>query len=327
MLLAGHRAHRGGRHRQARLVVGQLDAGHGVLAGTETLAGVVQRQRHADGTGAGLGGRRDAGDAGGHRLIAALHLHLHRHAWRELAHLVRADQAGELQLGQVDDGQHLLLRGDLLAGQRVPLGDDAVDRRDQRGLAQQHLAGAELRLRGQHLAARRLELRAGVVQRRRRDEVLRSQALVGLVLALGLLVHGAGRFDAGIALGHLVTQFLQVQLPQRLAGLDPAALAHRQAVQAARGLGADDHGIGRDQRAGELDQARHRRHRRLDDLARLELQGRLGRVLLRRRSAAPARGVHAGAARQDGHRHATQPPLLAHDLPHPSTRDHRFDDP
>ncbi|RZL30909.1 MAG: HlyD family efflux transporter periplasmic adaptor subunit, partial [Rubrivivax sp.] len=42
------------------------------------------------------------------------------------------------QLGEVDDGQDLLLGRELFARQRMPLGDDAVDGRDQGGLVGTH---------------------------------------------------------------------------------------------------------------------------------------------------------------------------------------------
>mmetsp|Transcript_102143 Transcript_102143/g.284544 ORF Transcript_102143/g.284544 Transcript_102143/m.284544 type:complete len:488 (+) Transcript_102143:839-2302(+) len=318
LFLAGIAGDGGQRHGQALGVVGQHHLGDGVLAGAVELPGVVQHQRHANRACARFGARRDARNACLHRLVHALDLHLHRHARLQPADLMGAHQARQLQPGEIDDGQDLLLGGQLLARQRMALGDDAIDRRHQRGLAQCHLAGVELGPGRKPVRTGRFECGARGVQRGLRNEVLGRQTFVGLVAAFGLVHLGAHRLDAGAALGDPVAQFLQVDLAKRLAGLDTATLADREAQQRAVGLGLHDHRARCHQRATEFDRRRHRGQRRLDDLARHELQRRLLRVVTRLLgSIALARhDGHAGPTHDQHQRGNTaQLPRLAHGSP------------
>ena len=86
-------------------------------------------------------------------------------------------------------------------------------------------------LGSEQLAARRFQAGTRCIEGSRSDEVLLSQALAGLELALGLLHLGLGRRHARAAFGNPVAQLFHVNLTERLAGFDPTALLNAQIQQ------------------------------------------------------------------------------------------------
>jgi hypothetical protein len=253
-------------------------------------------------------------------------------AGADARHLVRADHAGELEPRQIDDRQHLLLGADLLARQRMALGHDAGDGRHQVGIAQADARGVERGLGRGQVGARGVECRARAVECAAADELLRRQALVAGVRALGLGQRRAGRLQQGVALGDPAAQLGELDAADGLAGRHAAAFGHVQRQQRAPGLGAHDGRLRGHQRARELEHRRHAGGERLHHLARGELQRHLGLAVLavlaflarpgrlRRATALPGqlddtahhhRGTDTG---QHQHGHAGHP-LLLHRVP------------
>jgi hypothetical protein len=168
------------------------------------------------------------------------------------------------------------------------------------------------------------------VQRAGADELLRRQAFVVGVGALGLRQRGARALQHGVAFGHAGVQLGQFQPAQHLSGAHPAAFGHVQRQQRAAGLGAHQRRLRRHQRARELHPSGQARQAGLHHLARHELQRHLGLavlalalVLVRRRAAgrghraartAELAAQHQATARQGRHRQrrGADDPLLLH---------------
>jgi hypothetical protein len=96
--------------------------------------------------------------------------------------------------------------------------------------------------------ARRVEARLRRLQRRRRDEVLRCQADVGGVLALGLDQGRLRRLDQRGTVGGAALHVGEVDHADHLAGLDAVAFGDAEREQRPRRLGAHDRRARRDQR-------------------------------------------------------------------------------
>ena len=315
MVLPGGLAHGGQRQRQALRGVSQLHAGQRVLAGAQRLLRVGQLDGHADRSGAGFGGRRDAGQLAGHGIGHPFDRDPDWHPGRELRHLMRAHAAGQLEPGQVDNGQHRLLRAQLLAGHDMPPGDHAGNRGHDLGVARGQAHRVELGRRGARLGTGGVQRRLRLLQGDRRDELLVGQALVAGVGALGLRHAGARRLEQGVALGQAAGQVGAVDRAQHLACAYAAALGNAQRQQGAGGLGAHDRRSRRHQRPGELDHRRHAGQQRRHHLARRELQRhlRFGVLVLLARGA--RLGDHRHRSRDPGqrqHHRRPDPPSLAH---------------
>ncbi len=124
---------------------------------------------------------------------------------------MRAHQAGQFELAQVHHGDDGLFKLQLFTRHRVALGHPAADRGRQRGLAQSHLHGFQLRPRSRQVRTSAVKLRAAAVQRGRGDKVLARQAFIGQMGTLGLGGLGAGRFHGGLAFIHALAQVFQIE--------------------------------------------------------------------------------------------------------------------
>ena len=176
---------------------------------------------------------------GGHVVARALDLqqglladlHTHRIGGRQLGH--------DFEVGRIDDLQHPRFHAHALAVLHQALRDLPVHGAAQHAVGHAlagHIGGG---LGGGQVGACGIEVGLGGGQRRGRNEALRDQGLVVVVLALGQLQLRLGRIGLLAGLAPAGLDLGGVHAGQFLALVHAVALAHLQAAQLAGHIGLD----------------------------------------------------------------------------------------
>ena len=256
-------------------VVGELDARLRVLAGAEALVLVVERDDDADRARAGLGRRRDAVDAARR---PARRCPSTRTCDRLARRAAATPRACRPMPASSSDARSTIVSTCCSALTFSPGTTWRLPTMPEIGASKRRLARRRRARRAScacaDLSWARAASSAGLrgLQRGRRDEVLRRQADVGGVLALGLDQRGLRRLDHRRALATRLCRSARSISPITWPALTRLPSATRERQQRAGRLGAHDRRARRHQRPGELDHQRHRRQHRPDHLGGDELE-------------------------------------------------------